>query len=162
MGESTAVAHAVFIVVSVVMASVLALVVLGKLSYVQSLFSQIVMEKTNALGIKLLVVNAYRDEVNNTIYIYVKNVGNMPYTSVSDIDIYIGNYTGSLDYYKYNETRSNPGTFNITELYEQDNVWSPGETIKFNLNPAKNYESLIRVKVVLTNGVVTEEVVDLG
>ncbi|MEB3760679.1 MAG: flagellin [Desulfurococcales archaeon] len=161
MGESTAVAHAVFIVVSVVMASVLSLVVLGKLSYVQSLFSQMVTEKTNALGVRLMIVNAYRDTVNNTIYIYVKNIGTMPFSEIQEIDIYVGNYTQSLDYYKYNATAT-PGTFNITELYKQDNVWSPGETLRFNVNPTKDYASVVRIKVVLPNGVVSEEVVDLG
>ena len=161
MGESTAIAHAVFIIVSVMMASVLALVVLGKLGYMESVFSQAVQEKSAAVGIRLLVVNAYKDSQTGIIYVYVKNVGTMPFSYLNGIDVYLGNYTGALDYYKYNVSASTAGTFNITELGSADGTWSPGETFRFNINPSASYGDLVRVKVVLPNGVTAEDVVQL-
>jgi archaellum component FlaG (FlaF/FlaG flagellin family) len=161
VGESTAIAHAVFIIVSVMMASVLALVVLGKLSYMESVFSQAVREKSAAVGIRLLIVNAYRDSQTGMIYVYVKNVGTLPFSYLNGIDVYIGNYTGVLDYYKYNTSASSPGTFNITELGSEDGSWAPGETLRFNINPSATYGDVVRVRIVLPNGVLVEDVVEL-
>lgn len=161
MGESTAVAHAVFIIVSVMMASVLGLIVLGKIGYMESLFSQSVQEKANALGIRLLIINAYKDATNNIIYVYVKNVGTVTFSDLTNIDLYMGNATGVLEYYKYNVTVSSPGYYNITELGNPDGTWSPGETLRFNVYVQNTYSELIRVKIVLPNGVIAEEVVDV-
>lgn len=159
MGESTAVAHAVFIIVSVMMASVLGLIVLGKIGYMESLFSQSVQEKANAIGIRLLIINAYKNSTSNIIYVYVKNVGTVTFSDLPNIDLYMGNATGVLDYYRYNTSASSPGYYSITELGYVDNSWSPGETLRFNVYVQKQYSELIRVKLVLPNGVIAEDVV---
>ncbi|MEB3774807.1 MAG: flagellin [Desulfurococcales archaeon] len=156
MGESTAIAHAVFIIVSVMMASVLAFVVLSKLGYMQSVFSQAITEKTNALGIRIMIVNAYKS--GGTIYIYAKNVGTIPYSDLSNIDLYVGDLDGALDYYKYSSS-GGTGTFTIEEMGNSDGIWSPGETFKFTVNSIRTYGDLIRVKIVLSNGVTGDDVV---
>jgi len=160
LGESTTIAHAIFIIVSVMMASVLALVVLAKLSYVESIFSETIKEKADALGLRLMIVNAYRNSTSGVIYVYVKNVGTTPFRGIESIDLYMGNYTGPLDYYHYNATLQ-PGEFNYTELGGADGVWSPGETIRFNVDPLHDYGDLVRVRIVLPNGVTAEDVVEL-
>lgn len=161
MGESTVIAHAVFIIVSVMMASVLALIVLGKLGYLESIFSQAVREKAEAVGIRLLIVNAYQNSATGLIHVYVKNIGTTPFSRLDSIDVYIGNFTGVLEYYTYNPSANVSGTFNVTELGGADGVWSPGETVVFNVNPKSTYGSVVRIRIVLPNGVTAEDVVEL-
>ncbi len=161
MGESTVIAHAVFIIVSVMMASVLALVVLGKLGYLESIFSQAVKDKAEAVGIRLLIVNAYKNSTTGFIHIYVKNIGTSPFSKLDSIDVYIGNFTGVLEYYVYKSIANTTGTFNVTEMGKADGAWSPGETIVFNVNPKSTYGSIVRIRIVLPNGVSAEDVLEL-
>jgi len=160
LGESTALAHAVFIIVSVMMASMLAIFVFAKLGYLESVFSQSIQDKSAAVGIRLLIISAYNNTDNGTIDIFVKNIGTLPFNDLERMDVYIGNYTEALDYYTYSQNLT-PGHYNYVEYSESDNVWSPGETIKIVVSPVKSYDDLIRVKIVLPNGASAEEVVEL-
>ncbi len=164
MGASTTIVHAVFIIVGVIMASVLSLVVIGKMSYMQSVFSQVVSEKTSALAIRPIIVNAYVNNTDNTIRVFVKNTGSMAYTDFQGIDLYIGNFTGALDYYTYYDgTGTQPnGTFTIVELQGQDGSWEPGETVVMVAKPSSSYEQVVRIRIALSNGVIVEDVVSLG
>ncbi len=164
MGASTTIAHAVFIIVSVIMASVLSLVVIGKMSYMQSVFSQVISEKASALSIRPIIVNAYLNTTDNTIRIFVKNTGSMAYSDFQGIDLYIGNFTGALDYYAYyNGTATQPaGTFTLSELQSADGSWDPGETVLLVAKPSGAYEQVVRIRIALSNGVVVEDVVSLG
>lgn len=162
MGESTVIVHGILIIVSVVLAGMLALVVFNKLGYIESTFSQAIREKADAVGLRLLVVNAYKNSTTGNIYVYVKNVGSSRFSDYQSIDLYLGNYSGALDYYQYT-TNTTPasGYFTINELGGQDGIWEPGETLVFLVNPSNTYGDVIRVRIVLPNGVTAEDVVEV-
>ena len=162
MGESTVIVHGILIIVSVMLAAMLALVVFNKLGYIESIFSQAIREKADAVGLRLLMVNAYKNSTTGEIYVYVKNVGSSRFSDYQSIDLYLGNYTGPLDYYQFTDnTTPSTGYFTISELGEQDNIWEPGETLIFLVNPSNTYGDILRVKIVLPNGVSAEDVVEV-
>ena len=157
MGESTALVHALFIIVSLVVAGSVAVAVIGKMSSVLSKFSIMLEEKTREMGTRIDIIYAYYNSTTGYYVIYVKNVGSEPYSALDRIDIYIGPYDGHLDLYTYNETAST-GHWNYTETYQANGIWDPGETLIIKVNTGKDYGSPFKVRVALISGLSDEDV----
>ena len=154
MGESTVITHALLTIVAVTVASTLAGVVIFNLSDLGNSISGLV--KMGSEKIKTSVIIAYVSvNTSSTPYvynIYAKNVGSSHTTNIDLIDIFLGTYGSTLDYYKYG-TQGSVGTWNYTEIGNNDGVWDPGETLILHVYSDKLYQSPIEVVLVLPQGV---------
>jgi type III secretory pathway component EscS len=159
VGESTAVAHAIFIIVSTIVAGLVAAVVIGKLGTLQSVISQGIQEEEYAYGVKLSVVYGYFNDSLGAYIIYVKNSGVEALRNISEIDVYLGNVTGVLQYYSYN-SNGGKGHWNYTELGIKDGVWEPKETVIIYVYTGSSLGDLVKVKLVLPWGTSFEDIVE--
>jgi len=105
-----------------------------------------VRHRSSSLRTLITITNAYFDSTNSEFHIFVKNIGDIPYSDLENVDVYIGSAGGALDLY-------NISTNNITEYNIVDGVLAPGETIEIIIKTSKTYTSPYEVKVVLSNGV---------
>ena len=146
MGVSTTISHALLTIVAITLAVSLAIAVLSQLSTILNTMSVSVKHRSDSLRTIITITNAYYDSVNSEFHIFVKNIGDIPYSDLENIDVYIGSADGALDLY-------NVSTNNITEYDVVDGVLTPGETIEIVIRASKTYESPYEVKVVFSNGV---------
>lgn len=146
MGVSVTISHALLTIVAITLAVSLAIAVLSQLSIVLNTMSISVKQRSDSLRTLIAITNAYYDSANSKFHIFVKNIGDIPYSDLENIDVYIGSAGGALDFY-------NISTNNITEYDIVDGVWNPGETIEIVIEPTKTYDPPYEVKIVLSNGV---------
>ncbi len=145
---STTISQALLTIVAISLAVALAVAVMSQLSNILNSMSIAVNHRSEALRMVITVTNAYYDPVSHTFHIFVKNTGDVPYSDLNNIDVYLGNASGVLDYY-------NISTANITEYGPEPGVWVPGETIEITINTTTAYSPPYEVKIVLSNGVST-------
>ena len=146
MGVSTTISHALLTIVAISLAVSLAIAVLSQLSTILNTMSVSVRHRSSSLRTLITITNAYFDSTNSEFHIFVKNIGDIPYSDLENVDVYIGSAGGALDLY-------NISTNNITEYNIVDGVLAPGETIEIIIKTSKTYTSPYEVKVVLSNGV---------
>jgi len=146
MGVSVTISHALLTIVAITLAVSLAIAVLSQLSIVLNTISISVKQRSDSLRTIIAITNAYYDSANSKFHIFAKNIGDIPYSDLENIDVYIGSAGGALDFY-------NISTNNITEYNVADGVWSPGETIEIVIETTKTYDPPYEVKIVLSNGV---------
>lgn len=146
MGVSTTISHALLTIVAITLAVSLAIAVLSQLSTILNTMSVSVKHRSDSLRTIITITNAYYDATNSEFHIFIKNIGDIPYSDLDNIDVYIGSADGALDLY-------NISTSNITEYDNIDGVLAPGETIEIVIKTSKSYETPYEVKIVLSNGV---------
>ncbi|NPA98145.1 MAG: flagellin, partial [Crenarchaeota archaeon] len=105
---STTISQALLTIVAISLAVALAVAVMSQLSNILNSISIAVNHRSEALRMVITITNAYYDPVSHNFHIFVKNTGDVPYSDLDNIDVYLGNATGALDYY-------NISTANITE-----------------------------------------------
>lgn len=146
MGASVTISHAILTIIAITLAASLAIVVLSELNTILNTMTIFVKHRSDSLRIQIAITNAYYDSSNSEFHIFIKNIGDIPYSDLEDIDVYLGSATGPLDFY-------NITLDNITEYGGVDGVLAPGETIEIVVKVTKTYEPPYEVKVVLSNGV---------
>jgi len=159
VGESTAIAHAIFIIVATILAGMLAMVVLSKLGSLQSVISQGIQEQEYAYSVRLSIVYGYYNSTSKAYIFYVKNTGTGILGNISDIDIYLGPANGTLQYYSYSSS-GGTGHWNYTELGTKDNKWEPGETVKIYVYTGESLGELVKIRIVMPWGSYFEETID--
>ncbi|MEL9908606.1 MAG: flagellin [Desulfurococcus sp.] len=148
MGESTTITHALLTIVAVLMASIFAAAVIGQLNSVINTISISIKNKSDTYRMSIAIIYAYYDASINNVTIFVKNTGDVPYSKLDNIDIFITDYNGVIDYYSSgNQTR-----VTLTELGSLNNVLEPGETLRIDISVSRSYVSPIEIRIVLVNG----------
>jgi len=158
VGESTAIAHAIFIIVSVILAGLVAAVVISKLSTLQSVISQGIQQQTYAYAVKLTIVYGYYNDTGGDYVIYVKNTGIQVLSNISSIDVYLGPANGTLQYYPYSAT-GGTGHWNFTKVVGSGYSLAPGETVKIFVWTGESLGDIVKVKLVLPWGTTFEDTI---
>ncbi|RLG75528.1 MAG: hypothetical protein DRO12_05400 [Thermoprotei archaeon] len=131
MGFSITLSETIMLIASVILASAISSYTMYMGNLVISDVSQSVNEMRRATYVKLKIAYATIDYDAGCFVIYVKNVGSLPISDYSSLDVYVGEY-GKAQLYVYNEA-GGPGCFNLTVLGDDgDGVWDPGETVRIN------------------------------
>jgi flagellar protein FlaG len=147
MGESTTITHAILTIVAVLMASVFAAAVLSQLNNVINYLSITIKNRSDTYRMSMTIVHALYDAGTNTVYIYLKNTGEVPYNDLANIDVFVRDYAGKVDYYKTNSTK-----VEIVEYGVVNGVLEKGETVLLKITASTAYTTPLEVKVVLSNG----------
>jgi Archaebacterial flagellin. len=147
MGESTTITHAILTIVAVLMASVFAAAVLSQLNNVINYLSITIKNRSDTYRMSITIVHALYDTGNKTIYIYLKNTGEAPYSDLANIDVFVKDYTGKVDYYRTGSTE-----VEIVEYGAVGDVLEKGETVLIKITASTAYTTPLEVKVVLSNG----------
>lgn len=154
MGVSTTLSHALLTIVAISLAVTLAITVMSQLSNVLNTMSTSINYRSEALRTVITVTNAYYDSTSSKFHIFLKNIGDIPYSDFDNIDVYLSSVSGNLVYF-------NISSQNITEYERKDNIWTPGETIEIIIDASQTSQTFTPpyiVKIVLSNGVSTEHV----
>lgn len=151
MGVSTTISHALLTIVAISLAVTLAIAVMSQLSNILNTMSISINHRSEALRTVITVTNAYYDPSTSTFHIFLKNIGDTPYSDFDNIDVYLGSASGELVYF-------NISSQNITEYGKKDNIWTPGETIEIDIYTSQTFTPPYEVKIVLSNGVSAEYV----
>ena len=152
MGFSLTVSEMIILTASIVLASAISSYMMYAGNLVVNDVSQNVNEQSREMHLKLKIVYATVEDGNFTIY--VKNVGDLPISEFSTLDVYVGEY-GRAKLYTYNSTPA-PGSFTITLTGDGDDIWDPGETAKITAYPDTGIPSGVatfEVKVVPLRGI---------
>lgn len=145
MGESTTITHAILTIVAVLMASLFAAAVLSQLNNVINSLSATIKNKSDTYRMSIIIIYALYDKNTNSLYIYLKNTGEVPYSDLDNIDVFVKDYTGRVDYYKSSQaTKQEYGNVN--------NILEKGETMLLNITTVTTYTPPLEVKVVFSNG----------
>jgi len=147
MGESTTITHAILTIAAVIMASLFVTVVIGQLNSLLNSISTSVKHRSDSYRTSITIVHASLDKQTNTIYIYAKNIGDLVYSDLGNVDFIITDYNGKTFYFS---TRT--GTVNVEEYGSQIGVFERGETILFKITLSATYNPPLEVKLVLSNG----------
>jgi len=159
MGESTAIVHAILTIVGVILASIFAAYVIGRMGYVNSVLSNVINSKLEELQTNIKIVAGFYNQTQGEYVIYVKNVGGIE-ISETDLynrsEVYIGPYNGYPRMFLISNVTSST-TASIVDL-DGNKVWSPGETIVIKVPYNTTGLGAVEVKVVLPSGAYAEEV----
>ena len=163
MGESTVITHAMLTILAITITSIFAGIIITASYKAGNTISAVLNLDTQKVSTDVRLVYVSKEETSTGyLYkIYMKNVGSQPISSLDSMDVFLGNYTEALDYYRYNSTASN-GEWNYTIIGDTNNVWDPKETLVVNVYSASNYGPLISVKVVLPTGGSVSKVESVG
>ncbi|AFL66371.1 flagellin [Desulfurococcus amylolyticus] len=148
MGESTTITHALLTIVAVLMASIFAAAVIGQLNSVINTISISIKNKSDTYRMSIAIIYAYYDTSINNVTIFVKNTGDVSYSKLDNIDIFITDYSGAIDYY----SSGNQARVTLTELGSPNNILEPGETLRIDISVLRSYVSPLEIRIVLVNG----------
>ncbi len=159
MGEATVMVHAILTIVGIVLASIFAVYVIGRISYVNSIMSGVLQGKLQELQSEIKIVAGFYNG-SSEYDIFVKNVGSesLPEDELyNKTEVYVGTYETLSKMY----VLSNTSTSDSAQLVDlnNDGVWSSGETIVIKVPPPSSDTSVpVRVKIVLPSGASAEAV----
>lgn len=145
MGESTTIAHAILTIVAVVIASIFAVAVVSQLNSLINSLSVAVKSRSDFFRLNINIVYAYHNESH--IVIFLKNTGDIPYSKLDSIDIFVKDYNGYVDYY----TTSN-NNIRIVEHRYPNNILESSEVVELIIPVNRKYTPPIEVRIVLVNG----------
>lgn len=148
MGESTTITHALLTIVAVLMASIFAAAVIGQLNSVINTISISIKNKSDTYRMSIAIIYAYYDQSAGRVTIFIKNTGDVPYSKLDSIDIFITDNTGVVDYYSSRDSSK----VSLTELGAVNNILEPGETLRIDVATTRSYIAPIEVRIVLVNG----------
>ena len=155
MGFSTPINEVIILIASVVLASSCsAYAIYAGTSLQGNIMQSIDIFKRN-IYIRVEIGYATINETDNpaSFVIYVKNVGSLPITDISSIDVYVGEY-GKAQHYTYSaDAALGSGKFKLLDS-DGDGVWEPYETATIIAYPKNNVTaSVYEVKIVPLRGV---------
>jgi flagellar protein FlaG len=159
MGEATVMVHAILTIVGIILATVFAAYVLGRMGYVNSVMSGVLNSKLKEIQSEIKIVAGFYNG-SSEYDIFVKNVGSvdMPEDQLyNKTEVYVGTYDTFSKMYLLSNTSSS-STAQLVDL-NGDNVWSSGETVVIKIPPPSTDTSApVRVKIVLPSGSTAEAV----
>ena len=133
MGFSVTLSEMIMLIASIILASAISSYTVYVGNLVMSDVSQNVNDMRRSTYVKLEVT--YATTESDHYVIYVKNVGSLPVSDYSSLDVYVGEY-GKAQLYTYNETAP-LGCYNLTIVGDDgDGVWDPGETARIDAYPS--------------------------
>jgi len=153
MGFSVTLSHVIMVIASVTLASVFSAYAFYMGNSVQNQFMQNVNDAKKMFDLQLEIVYATIDNSTNPPHfiIYAKNIGRLPLSDFTYLDVYVGPY-GKAQLYTYNAT-AKPGQFNLTDS-NGNMIWEPCETATIRAYPASWTEDVIfEAKIVPSKGI---------
>jgi archaellum component FlaG (FlaF/FlaG flagellin family) len=144
MGFSVTLSHVIMVIASVCLASTFAAYAFYTGNVVQNELSQNVSNTKNMINLQLDIVYATVDNSTSPSHfvIYAKNVGNLPLSDFTFLDVYVGEYSRA-QLYTYNLTAdAGSGQFNLTDA-NGDGIWEPRETATIRAYPTSTIDSTI-------------------
>jgi flagellar protein FlaG len=157
MGESTTITHAILTIAAILIASLFASVIIGQLNTLFNSISISIKNRSEFYRLSISIVHASIDKVNNIVYIYAKNTGDVVYGDLNNIDFIVTDYSGKTSYYSTNPNATN--RVNYVEYGSQPGVFEKGETVLFTIQLTDSYTLPLEVKLVLSSGYSTSYVV---
>ncbi len=155
MGFSLTLSHIIMVIASVTLASVFSAYAFYMGYNVQNEFMQNVNDAKRRFNLQLEIVYA---TINNStapphFVIYVKNIGYLPLTDFTNLDVYVGPY-GKAQLYTYNSTAQvGSGQFSVTDA-NGNGVWEPRETVTIRVYPTSWAGDVIfEAKIVPSGGI---------
>ncbi|MEM3927228.1 MAG: flagellin [Desulfurococcaceae archaeon] len=153
MGESTTITHALLTIVAVILASLFAVAVMGQLNSLVNSISVAIKSRSDTFRLSVNIIYAYYNGTH--VMIYVKNTGDLPYSKLDGIDIFIKDYNGKVDHYM-----TGTSDVEIVEYGVRNNVLEPSETIGLVINTnGRQYILPIEIRLILVNGYSTTYIV---
>ncbi|MEM1843637.1 MAG: flagellin [Desulfurococcaceae archaeon] len=153
MGESTTITHALLTIVAVILASLFAVTIMGQLNYLANSISIAVKNRSDSFRLGVSIIYAYYN--GSHVVLFLKNTGDLPYTRLDSIDIFVKDYANAVDYY----STGNPNVV-LVEYGTGKNVLEPSETVEVCIDVSgKSYVRPIEVRLVLVNGYTTTYVI---
>lgn len=159
MGESTSMVHAILTITGIILASIFAAYVLGRMGYVNSVMSGVLNNKLQEIQTNIKIITGFYNQSESKYVIYVKNVGTLdiPESQLfNKTEIYVGNYDTYTNMYLLSNVTS-PNTASLLDI-DDDMVWETGETVVIKLPFSSQPTEPVRVKIVLPSGAYAEEV----
>ncbi len=159
MGEATVMVHAILTIVGIILATVFAAYVLGRMGYVNSVMSGVLNSKLEEIQSEVKIVAGFYNG-SSEYDIFVKNVGSMSIPEdqlYNKTEVYVGTYDTFSKMYLLSNISSS-STAQLVDL-NNDGVWSSGETVVIKIPPPSTDTSApVRVKIVLPSGSTAEAV----
>jgi len=155
MGFSVSLTHIIMVIAAVTLASGFSAYAIYNGSVVQNEVLYGVRDAKTRMRLQVDIVYATLEPSTTPPHfvIYVKNVGSIPLSNYTFIDIYVGEY-GRSQLYSYSQTASaGSGKFNLTDI-SGDGVWEPRETAVIRAYPTTDVEGVMfEAKIVVLNGI---------
>jgi len=145
--------EAILLIAALIAASLFAGVVLSKLGAMESAYSQALQQEKSRFLMDIKII--YAASNSSKVYVWVKNVGVSPISSLESLDVYFGEYS-QAQYIPFNS--SSPPTWHYS-FYDDDQLWKPGETIKITIDLSQPLQSGVYYLKVATGGGVSDEYV---
>ncbi len=141
--------ESILLIASLTLAGIFASMIIGKSSTIQSLFSTQTQIQRDVMLTNIKIV--YANVNNDTIRIYVKNIGVNAIADLDSVDLYFG---------ELNALSRIPYDSNTTPkwVYADNSIWDPKKTkeLVVTLNGSLQTGKTYMIKIVLHNGVTDE------
>lgn len=155
MGFSLTLSHIIMVIASVCLASVFSTYAFYTGNIFHNELAQNVNDYKRIINMQLEIVYATIDTSTNPPHfvIYAKNVGYIPLSDFTYLDIYVGEY-GKAELFTYDPNASEgSGRFNLTDA-DEDGVWELRETVTIRAYPTAAIEGAIfEAKIVPSKGI---------
>ena len=159
MGEATVMVHAILTIVGVVLSTIFATYIIGRIGYINSVISGVLQGRIEEIQNEVKIVAGFYNGTSE-YDIFVKNIGSvsMPEDELYNrTEIYVGTYEALSSMYILSNT-SGSNTAQLVDL-NNDGVWSSGETVIIrNPPPIMDISAPVKVKIVLPSGSSAEAV----
>ncbi|MBC7112726.1 MAG: hypothetical protein H5T34_01670 [Candidatus Methanomethyliales bacterium] len=132
MSAST-VSETILVLASIILASGLAAYGTYMAGTLKSDISQTMSDVRRASDLRVEVV--YASVNGSTFVIYAKNIGHLPITDYTLIDVYVGPYRSARLYTYESSSPPSTGHFTISDV-DGDGLWEPQETAEITVCPA--------------------------
>lgn len=139
MGFSVTISHILMVIASVGLASGFSAYAIYAGSSIQSNVLQNVNDVKRQMSLQVQIVYATMNETTTPSHfvIYVKNIGWLPLTDFTYMDVYVGEY-GTAVLYTYSEdAQQGSGNFTLIDA-DEDGLWEPRETAVIRAYPKTN------------------------
>lgn len=152
--SDVAISHAIFVIVTVILASAVSATVIAKTYQITSAYAQRSSLESQALETQLTPVYAYYNSSASSYYVYVRNSG---YVAISEaelpyIEVFLGPANGSLALYTYSQS-GGPGTWSLVRVYgSEGGQISPGSMAVIRVYTGSYEGNSVRVLISLPDG----------
>ncbi|MGB9960385.1 MAG: hypothetical protein ACPLKQ_07715 [Candidatus Bathyarchaeales archaeon] len=155
MGFSVTLSHIIMVIASVCLASAFSAYAFYSGNLVQNELAQNVNDYKRIVNMQLEIVYATIDNSTTPPHfvIYAKNVGYLPLSDFTFLDVYVGEY-GKAQLFTYNSSAEpGSGQFNLTDA-NGDGIWELRETVTIRAYPSSNIEgAMFEAKIVPSKGI---------